>query len=137
MYATIVVPVDLAHTDKFDKALSTATDLAKHYSARLCFVGVTASAPRSVARDPEAFAQALDTFAAKESAKRDIDITTMTITSPDPAGDLDDTLRHAVEHLGADLVVMASHVPGFGAHVFASNAGYLASHTSISIFIVR
>jgi nucleotide-binding universal stress UspA family protein len=32
---------------------------------------------------------------------------------------------------------MGSHVPGFAEHLFSSNAGYLASHTDISVFIVR
>ena len=35
------------------------------------------------------------------------------------------------------LIIMASHVPGFRDYVFASNSGYLASHTDLSIFVVR
>ena len=39
--------------------------------------------------------------------------------------------------LGVDLVVMASHVPGFREYIFHSNAGFLASHTDLSVFVVR
>jgi nucleotide-binding universal stress UspA family protein len=42
-----------------------------------------------------------------------------------------------VKRLGADLVVMASHVPTFTDHLLASNAGALLSHTDASLFIVR
>jgi nucleotide-binding universal stress UspA family protein len=28
-------------------------------------------------------------------------------------------------------------VPGFAEHLFSSNAGYLASHADISVFVVR
>lgn len=31
---------------------------------------------------------------------------------------------------------MATHVPGFKEYVFASNAGFLAAHTDVSVFIV-
>ncbi|MCC0030523.1 MAG: universal stress protein [Brucellaceae bacterium] len=55
----------------------------------------------------------------------------------DPAIDLDEALEKACKEIGADLVVMASHVPGFGDHFRSSNAGYLSAHSSISVFVVR
>ena len=39
--------------------------------------------------------------------------------------------------LRIDLIVMASHVPGVAEYVFASNAGYLASHADLSVLVVR
>jgi hypothetical protein len=32
---------------------------------------------------------------------------------------------------------MASHVPGLPEHIFASNAGAVASHAGMSVFVVR
>jgi len=43
----------------------------------------------------------------------------------------------AAKEAGCDLVVMASHVPGFREHILSSNAGYVASHAPISVFVVR
>lgn len=137
MYNKIMVPVDLAHADKLEKALATAADLSKHYKASVCYVGVTAAAPSEVAHTPEEFAEKLKSFAAEQAEKRGIEIETTTITSHDPARDLDDALGDAIRAHGADLVVMASHVPTFADHIFASNAGYLASHVNTSVFIVR
>ncbi len=137
MYRKIVVPVDLAHTDKLEKALATAADLAKHYRAKTYYVGVTAPAPSAVAHSSAEYAEKLELFAAEQSAQRGLQVEAKTATSTDPIRDLDDALRDTIEDLGADLVVMASHVPGFGSHIFASNAGYLASHTSVSVFVVR
>ena len=51
--------------------------------------------------------------------------------------ELDDALAKAASELNCDLVVMGSHVPGFTEHVFASRAGYLASHSNLSVFVVR
>ena len=59
------------------------------------------------------------------------------VTSHDPAVDIDDTLEKAADEIGADLVIMASHIPGMMEYVIASRAGYLASHSSRSVFVVR
>lgn len=137
MYAKIMVPVDLRHTEKLDKALATAADLSNYYKAPVQLVGVTATAPTDVAHNPEEFATKLAEYAAAEGARYGCAFGSHAITSPDPAIDLDDRLGREAHDIGADLIVMASHVPGFAEHIFSSNAGYLASHTDISVFIVR
>ena len=58
------------------------------------------------------------------------------IVSHVPA-ELPGILEREVEAQGADLVVMASHVPGLLDHIFTSNAGHVATHSAASVFIVR
>ncbi len=137
MYTTILVPVDLEHVERLDKALATAADLARHYGAALVYVGVTASAPGAIAHSLEEYARKLEAFAEVETAKRGVPAKTRPLLSHDPTTDLDATLLKAIDDLGADLVVMASHVPGFAEHIFASNAGYVASHAQTSVLVVR
>jgi nucleotide-binding universal stress UspA family protein len=137
MYKKIMVPVDLRHTEKLEKAIATAAGLSKHYKVPAQFVGVTASAPSAVAHNPEEFSRKLEEFAAAEGRKLGVEFGAHAITSPDPPRDLDDTLGREAHDIGADLIVMGSHVPGFAEHLFSSNAGYLASHTDISVFVVR
>lgn len=137
MFKKIMVPVDLAHQDHLDRALSAAADLAKHYAADLYCVGVTTGTPGAVAHNPKEYADKLAAFAKQEGEKRGLEIKNQAYSSHDPAVDLDDTLMKAISELGIDLVVMGSHKPGLPEHIFASNAGYLASHTSISVFVVR
>jgi nucleotide-binding universal stress UspA family protein len=137
MYEKIMVPVDLAHVERLDKAITTATDLAKHYGIPICFVGVTAETPTEVAHTPREFGEKLKQFGAAQSQEHDLDIDTAAYASHDPAVDLDDTLIAAAKENGADLIVMASHVPGLPEHLFASNAGGVASHAEVSVFVVR
>ena len=137
MYSKIMVPVDLAHIDRLDKAITTATDLARHYTVPLCFVGVTAETPTEVAHSPKEFERKLGEFAAEQSAAHGIAIDTAAYPSHDPAVDLDRTLISAASQVGADLIVMASHLPGLPEHIFASHAGAVASHAEISVFVVR
>ena len=49
MFKRIMVPIDLTHADKLEKALDVAGDLAAHYGSTLVYVGVTAPSPSAVA----------------------------------------------------------------------------------------
>lgn len=137
MFSKIMIPVDLGHTDKLDKAISIAAGLAKEYDAEAKVVGVTQSGPTTIAPNPEKFAEKLGAFADECSKKYGVNFTAHSAISHDPTIDLDGTLMSAADSIGADLIVMASHIPGFAEYVFASNAGYLASHSKMSVFVVR
>ena len=137
MYKSIMIPVDLAHTDHLEKALGVAADLAGHYGAALHVTGVTQSVPTAVAKTPEAYAEKLEAFTAEQSSALGVPMTAHSEVSHDPSVDLDEVLARTAEAIGADLIVMASHVPGFAERIFASNAGYLASHAKMSVLVVR
>ncbi len=137
MYTKIAVPVDLSHTDKLNKALTTAADLAKHYRASIYLLAVTSSAPGEIAHNPDEFHHKLSQFADEQTARLGIEFKIRDAVTPDPAIDLTKVLDEQIHELGADLIVMASHVPGFRDYVFASNSSYLSSHTDLSIFMVR
>ena len=137
MYSNIMIPVDLRHADQMDKALSVAVDIAKLYGAKAHIVGVTPPSPTEVARTPADYAEKLAAFAAERSKALGVAFTPHSEIGHDVAVDLDDVLERAAEAIGIDLIVMASHVPGFAEHFFASNAGYLASHASMSVLVVR
>lgn len=137
MYEKIMVPVDLTHIERMGKALDTAADLAKHYGIPVCYVGVTVPMPSPVAHTPKEYAEKLARFGAEQAARLGVEVETATYTSHDPAVDLDEKLLEAVKATGSDLVVMASHVPGFPEHIFASNAGAVASHADVSVLVIR
>ena len=137
MYKNIMVPVDLEHLDQVRKAIAVGVDLAKHYGAGITLVSVTTSAPSAVAHNPEEFQSKLEEFASGLSGEHGTEIASKAVLSHDPTIDIDDTLQNAASQLNADLVVMASHVPGFMDYVFASRAGYLASHADMSVLVVR
>lgn len=137
MYKTIAVAVDLAHVDRLPKSLQTAADLAKLYGATLHYIGATTETPSSVAHTPAEYKAKLDRFAAERAAEHGIDTKAKAIVSLDPAVDLDRDLIKACKEIKADLVVMASHIPGVKEHLISSNAGYIASHSGFSVFVVR
>jgi len=137
VYKSIMVPVDLEHADRLEKALETAAGLSKQYRVPVCYVGVTAATPGRVAHTPQEYAGKLEAFGKAQAARHGIEASARMYVSHDPAVDLDKTLMKAIADVGADLVVMASHVPGLPEHVFATNAGYLANHANVSVFVIR
>ena len=137
MYSRIMVPVDLAHADKLDKALDIAARLAKAEGATLIYTGVGTTAPSTVAHNPEEYARKLETFAKEQGDARGLAAESHSMRAHDVSVELADLLIRASEDVQADLVVMASHVPGVADHVFHSNAGHVAAHAPVSVFVVR
>ncbi len=137
MYTNIMIPVDLAHVADLGKALDTGADLARHYGARICYVGVTAATPSAVAHNPAEFQQKLESFATEQGVKHGITTMAKAAISHDPAVDLDSTLLKTADEIGADLIVVASHIPGLKEYIWPSNGGALAGHATASVFVVR
>jgi nucleotide-binding universal stress UspA family protein len=138
MYQQIMIPVDLAHVERLEKALKTGADLARLYDIPVCYIGVSSNAPSEVAHNPAEFTAKMQQFGKAQADKYGLsNVSSAAYFSHDPAVDLDDTLLKAAKENGADLVVMASHVPGLAEHLFASNAGAFASDSAASVLIVR
>ncbi|WP_430473398.1 universal stress protein [Thalassospira lucentensis] len=137
MYQKMLVPVDLAHIDKLERAIQTAVDLAAHYKAEICFLSVGTNTPSEVAHNPKEFEKKLAEFAEECRAKFGVVVTASSHISHDPAVDLSKALVAKADELNADLIVMATHVPGVADHIFTSHGGYVASHSDHSVFLVR
>ncbi len=137
MFSKIMVPIDLAHADRQISALEVAADLAEHYGAELIYTAVTASTPGPMGHNPEEFATNLAEFAQAQAAAHDIKTSSHAVVSHDPAVEMDAALLKAREEIGADLVVMASHVPGVADFLLPSHGGRMASHAGVSVMVVR
>ncbi|MGR3759201.1 universal stress protein [Roseobacteraceae bacterium NS-SX3] len=132
-----MVPVDLAHASRLDRALQAAADLAHQNQAEIVYVGVTSPQPSSIAHNPQEFARKLDAFAADMAGKHSVRTSGHACVSHDPSIDLDGTLLKAAKDVGADLIVMASHVPGIGDYLFHAHGGRVAEKADISVMVVR
>ena len=137
MYARIGIPVDLEHPETLGKAVDAAAALAATFGAELHMVAVTSPSPSAVAHDVRGFGEALEAFAGRAGERTGGRFATHVRVSDDPAVDLHRELDDVFHELAVDLVVVASHVPGFREYVFTSHGGWLASHTDLSVFVVR
>ncbi len=133
----IMIPVDLVHKDKQQKALAVAGELAKLHGAKVHVVSVGGDLPGSLGHNPKEFGDLLDVFAAGLRDEYGADVEAYPITANDPSVDTTRKLMQAIEDIGADLVIMASHQPGVMEHIFSSHGGYIAQHAKCSVFVVR
>jgi nucleotide-binding universal stress UspA family protein len=137
MFERIMVPVDLAHRAHFERALDVAADLARRCGADLVLVGATSPQPGVVGRTPADFTAKIEAFARDFATRVSVPARAEAIVLQDVTVDLDRALIAKARELGADLIVMGSHVPGALDHLIASNAGYVAAHAAVSVFVVR
>lgn len=137
MFKQIMVPVDLVHKDKLQKALDVAGDLAKRHGATIHVVSVGGDLPSKLGHTPAEFSTTLDGFASDLKAQYDVTVTPHPVMSNDPAVETTARLMETIDEIGADLVIMASHQPGMLEHIFASHGGYIAQHAKVSVFVVR
>ncbi|MCB1398449.1 MAG: universal stress protein [Rhodobacteraceae bacterium] len=137
MFKKIMTPVDLAHVGRMEHSLACGADLARLWDIPVTYVGVIAQTPGSVAHTPEEYRQKLARFAAAQGEARGIRTGGHAVIAHDPAVDLDTALLKAVDEVGADLVVMASHIPGLVDYVWPSNGGKVAAHAAASVLVVR
>ena len=132
-----MTPVDLGHLGALEKALQVSADLARHYDAEVVYVGVSAAAPSATAHSPAEFKAKLSAFAAAQADQHGIRASADPVTSHDPTTDVDDALLKATRDTGADLVVMASHMPSVLDYIWPSNGGKIAEHANCSVMVVR
>lgn len=139
MYKKIMVPVDLQHVEKIDRSLATAADLARLWDATVCYVAISGRVPNRVAPTPEKFEVEMNMFAREQRERFGIETESLVVSSVDVAVELDDKLLDAIGKVGADLVVMASHVPDVPdrLHLMSSNASWIVRHSDVSVFVVR
>jgi nucleotide-binding universal stress UspA family protein len=137
MFHNIMVPVDLAHTEPLTRALEAAAMLARATGATVTYVGVTAETPTSVAHNPTEFGARLKTFADHEAEAHGIATASLAVPAHDPTIDLNDNLLKAADRIGADAIVMASHIPNLGDHLWPSHGGQIARRSKASVFVIR
>ena len=103
----------------------------------ITYVGVTSTAPSKLAHNPEEFGQRLQDFVSGEVSAHGIQGEAHASIAHDPTTEVDDALMRAIDETGADLVVMASHVPDAIDYIWPSNGGKLAEHAKCSVMVVR
>ncbi|MBW0159562.1 universal stress protein [Sedimentimonas flavescens] len=136
-YTHIMLPIDLEHADRMGKAIETALALAVQFGAKLTLVGVTSELPGVSAHNPTEFKEKLSALAQRLGEGLPQSAESRTYVAHDPSVQIDGILLDAIKDVGADLVVMASHIPNVLNAIWPSHGGKMASHADVSVFVVR
>jgi len=137
MFQHILVPIDLAYKEQWTRAIAVAADQARHYGATITLVSVTGGIQGKVSHSSERYAGLLAEFAAEIADQQGVEVHSRVYDVPDPSVEVDAKLLEVIAEIGADLVVMATHQPGWLEYLVNSHGGRLASHAPVSVFVVR
>lgn len=137
MFTKILVPVDLGHTERLQKALTAAAAHARQDGASVIYMGVTEETPGAVAHNPREYRDKLEAFAADQARTHGIEAQALPVVSTDPAVEINKLILKAIKDTGADLVVMASHPPRMLDWILPSHGGHVAEHAEVSVFVIR
>ena len=138
MYSRILVPVDLDNSDKLTKALDLTGQTAKQHAAEVIYVDVVDAVPTMTARtEGERSADRLKLFAIEQAKRHGINTTGEIALRSDLHLNVGSDIVKTAKDMDCDLIIIASHIPGFKDHIISSNAGYVASHAPMSVYVVR
>ena len=139
MYRNILVPVDLDQPASWSEAISTASSLAKCFSAKITICAVVSDfeaikhgewLPISVEQlmfDARARLEGL-VAAASHDQSYDVEVA---------AGTIAGGILEIAERISADLIVLVSHEPAARDYLLAANAVRVARRAPCSVLIVR
>lgn len=136
MYKKIVVPVDLAHTDKAASMIEAAQKLADD-NARIILTNIVEEIPAHVAAElpggysdkaKSAALEELQTIAKASGFDVEIDVR---IGQPAKA------ILAVAENNDADAIVIASHRPGLQDYLLGSTAARVVRHAACTVVVIR
>lgn len=138
MIKTILVPIDIAQMEAGANALELARDLANTHECKFILLNVVAPVPGYLAMIPAGIHEtALSDAAARLNeivSEHGIpDISKVVVREGRPATEI---LEFAKE-TGADLIVIASHDPGFVDYFLGSVAARVVRHAHCSVLVAR
>ncbi len=137
MFTHIMVPYYLPEKHKWAKSIKVAGDLARHYGARITLVSIGHGAGSGLSKPAEEHARLLEAYAAQIAQAEGVTVQSQAYDVMELGGEVDHKLIEAVGEIGADLVVMATHKPGWIEYLFSSHGGRMAARAKVSVFVVR
>lgn len=137
MPRTIVVPVDLSQQEAGARALAEARQYDPDGTLILLHVVppmpnyVAAELPDDILKSrQEQVQEALRAFAQRAGLSSDADVL---VREGHPGREI----LSCADETGADLIVVASHDPGWGDFLLGSVAAFVVRHAHCSVFVVR
>ncbi len=141
MFGKILFPIDISHPESWEKALPLVLECAGG-SGEVHLLGIVHDLGENVVSSflPEDFERkAMERLKAQLTEFAEANLAGKVRTEVHVAhGHVAPTILRQAEKLGADLIVIASHMPdGFQALLVGSNASRVVRHAEIPVLVVR
>ena len=140
MFATILLPVDLADEETAAPAIHKAVELAQASEGSLRLIHVRSVTPVAYMDfvppvfDDEQQGAAETRLAALAAG---VDLPPERVSAVVRLGSVYGEVLDEAERTGADLIVVGSHRPSMATFLLGSNAGAIVRHAKCSVLVVR
>ena len=136
MYKNVIVPIDLDKADKAQAILDNAKDLTVG-GGKITLVNVVADVPGLITAElPEGLVQK----AAHNARNSLLDLAKEAGVTADVqvrSGSPHHAIVSLADELGADLILIASHVPGLRDYLLGATAANVVRHAKCSVLVYR
>lgn len=136
MYTTIIVPVDLNHEDRVTAMLDAAREVGGN-DARIVLVNAVEDIPAHFM--PELPSGVLEETMnrSREAMNKLAEESGLNAEAEVRNGDPANTILDLSKEIGADLIIIASHKPGWQDYLIGSTAARVVRHAVCSVLVVR
>ena len=140
MFKTILVALDLEHSDHNRKILGVAKEIADASGADVHLLTVVAAAPAIISQYlHENYEQMASGEAKKELAalESQLGLKAGKVSSSIRFGTVYDEVIAEAQHVQADLIITGSHKPNVADYLIGSNAARVVRHATCSVLVIR
>jgi len=140
MFKTILVAIDLEHSEQNRRILRAAKNIADANGADVHLLEVVAAAPAIVSQYlHENYEQLASGQAEKELANlaAELDLETGEVSCLIRFGTVYDEVLAAARNVEADLIITGSHKPNVSDYLLGSNAARIMRHAECSVLVIR
>lgn len=140
MFKTILVAIDLEHSEQNRHILKAVKNIADANDAEVHLLEVVAAAPAIVSQFlDENYEQLASGQAQNELAKLadELDLATGEVSCSIRFGTVYDEVLAAAKAVKADLIITGSHKPNVSDYLLGSNAARIMRHAECSVLVIR
>ena len=136
MHKTILIPIDVAHSEKAETMVNIASAQASE-DTRIVLLNVVEEVPNWVAYTIPANILGDLEHSARERLTTIANASELNVTVEVRSGHSYQTILKTAEEIDADLIIIASHKPGMQDYFLGSTAAKVVRHASCSVLVER
>ena len=136
MHQSILIPIDIASSDKVDDMFAAAKALRNADGVVTC-LHVVPEIPASVSMEIPAEVMPRLMASSRETIQAAADAAGLRVTVEIESGHAARTILEVAEKTGADLIVIGSHQPGLEDYLLGSTASRVVRHAKCDVLIQR